>query len=409
MPVHKKKRRSSMESIFITLLSLSLFFSQFFTALSILDPVDFLALQSIRKSLDDLPGSNFFESWDFTSDPCGFPGVFCSGDHVQALALGDPRAGSLGLTGRLDPSIGRLSSLSELSLVPGRVSGPIPDSISSLTNLRFLALSKNFLTGSIPDSFALLSNLRTLDLSFNQLSGTIPPSIANLPSLSNLVLCHNLLSSSIPPFRDSSPLLRLDLKHNSLTGQVPNLPSTLQYLSLSSNQLTGQVDSVLPKLTRLNYLDLSMNQLEGSIPSSIFTFPLNSLQLQRNLFDGPLEPKTDVQIPFVDLSFNRLYGQIPPLMASVAQLYLNNNRFTGDVPSRLVQELMGSGRLQVLYLQHNFLTGMQIAPASAVSLPAGASLCLQYNCMVPPVNAPCPLKAGNQKTRPIDQCPEWRG
>lgn len=60
-------------------------------AAGILDPVDFLALQAVRRSLDDMPGSAFFDGWDFTADPCGFPGVFCDGDRVASLALGDPR------------------------------------------------------------------------------------------------------------------------------------------------------------------------------------------------------------------------------------------------------------------------------------------------------------------------------
>ncbi|KAL2499066.1 Leucine-rich repeat (LRR) family protein [Abeliophyllum distichum] len=55
---------------------------------AILDPINFLALQSIRKSLDDLPGSNHFASWDFTSNPCNFAGVYCDGDKVKALMVG---------------------------------------------------------------------------------------------------------------------------------------------------------------------------------------------------------------------------------------------------------------------------------------------------------------------------------
>ncbi|XP_006654388.2 LRR receptor-like serine/threonine-protein kinase ERL2 [Oryza brachyantha] len=373
----------------------------------ILDPVDFLALQAVRRSLDDLPGSSFFEGWDFTADPCGFPGVYCDGNKVSALALGDPRAGSPGLSGRLDPALGRLSALTELSLVPGRVEGELPESLTSCRNLRFLAVSKNLISGQIPDGLGGLSNLRTLDVSFNQISGTIPPSIATLPSITNLILCHNHLAGSIPSFPDSSPLIRLDLKHNDLSGGVPSLPSTLQYLSLSANRLTGTVDSVLPRLTRLNFLDLSMNQLDGPIPASVFTLPLSVLQLQRNFFSGLLQPANDVTIQVVDLSYNRFWGPVSPLLAGVGQLYLNNNRFTGEVPARLVQELVGSGGLQVLYLQHNFLTGIEISPAS--SLPSSVSLCLMYNCMVPPVYAPCPLKAGSQNTRPADQCPEWRG
>ncbi|GJM96778.1 hypothetical protein PR202_ga13644 [Eleusine coracana subsp. coracana] len=356
-----------------------------------------------------MPGSSFFDGWDFTADPCGFPGVFCDGTRVSALALGDPRAGSPGLTGRLDPALGRLSALTELSLVPGRVQGGPPRHARVLHGPPLPRRQQEpHSPAASPTGSAPLSSLRTLDLSFNQISGAIPPSLASLPSLTNLILCHNQLSGGIPTFPDSSPLLRLDLKHNALSGAVPaTLPSQLQYLSLQSNHLTGRVDAVLPRLTRLNFLDLSMNQLDGPIPSSVFALPLSVLQLQRNFFAGPVQPSSDVAIPVVDLSYNRFWGQVSPLLAGVGQLYLNNNRFTGDVPARLVQELVGSGGLQLLYLQHNFLTGIEISPSS--SLPSGVSLCLMYNCMVPPVYAPCPIKAGSQNTRPADQCPEWRG
>ncbi|KAF2535288.1 hypothetical protein F2Q68_00018650 [Brassica cretica] len=77
---------------------------------AMINPVDFLALQAIRKSLDDLPGSNFFDSWDFTGDPCSFAGVYCDGDNVTALNLGDPRAGSPEKAlERSGPSVGGLN------------------------------------------------------------------------------------------------------------------------------------------------------------------------------------------------------------------------------------------------------------------------------------------------------------
>lgn len=227
---------------------------------AILAPVDFLALQSVRKSLEDLPGSNFFASWDFTSDPCNFAGVYCDADKVVALNLGDPRAGSPGLTGRVDAVIGKLSSLAELTIVPGRVFGPLPQTLYQLKSLRFLAISRNYISGAIPANLGLLRGLRTLDLSYNQLTGSIPRSIGTLPELSNLILCHNKLSGSVPPFVSSS-LTRLDLKHNGLTGSLgPNtLPPSLQYLSLSWNRIGGPVDRLLTRLDRLNYLDLSLN------------------------------------------------------------------------------------------------------------------------------------------------------
>ena len=374
---------------------------------AILDPVDFLALQSIRKSLEDMPGSNYFSSWDFTSDPCNFAGVYCENEKVVALNIGDPRAGAPGLSGRLHPAIGKLTSLVEFTVVPGRIMGALPASLSQLKNLRFLAVSRNFISHEIPATFGELRRLRTLDLSYNQLTGGVPWAIGSLPALTNLILCHNHLSGPIPPFV-SQILTRLDLKHNDLSGSISpgSLPSSLQYLSLSWNRFSGPVDRLLPRLNRLNYLDLSLNQFTGPIPGCVFSFPINNLQLERNQFSGPVYPAGSVSIQTVDLSHNMLYGEVSPLLATVKNLYLNNNRFTGSVPTVFVDRLM-AGSIQLLYLQHNFLTGMPINPRAAI--PLSSSLCLQYNCMIPPVQTPCPINAGTQKTRPTSQCMEWKG
>lgn len=400
--------RSCFQSVFSRLIcAMCLMMGDRLGVVAILDPNDFLALQSIRKSLNDMPGSSFFASWDFTADPCNFAGVLCDADRVIALNLGDPRAGSPGLTGRIDQAIGRLSSLAELTVVPGRVFGSLPQTLYQLKNLRFLAVSRNFLSGEIPANLGLLRSLRTLDLSYNQLTGAIPRPIGTLPELSNLILGHNRLSGSVPPFVSES-LTRLDLKHNDLSGTLGPLalPASLQYLSLSGNQLGGPVDRVLNRMDRLNYLDLSMNRFSGPIPGRLFAFPITNLQLQRNSFEGAVEPANQVGIPIVDLSYNRLSGQISPMFSTVQNLYLNNNRFTGQVPGSFVDRLLAAS-IQTLYLQHNFLTGIEINPTA--DIPLSTSLCLQYNCMVPPVQTPCPLKAGKQKTRPTSQCNQWRG
>ncbi|KAL2556739.1 RNI-like superfamily protein [Forsythia ovata] len=389
-------------NFFIFISHLIFYFNCSIFAAAILHPIDFLALQAIRRSLEDLPGSDYFASWDFTSDPCNFAGVYCQGNRVVALNLGDPRAGSPGLTGRIHPAIGKLSALAEFTVVPGRVFGFLPQTLSQLKYLRFLAVSRNFISGEIPATLGQLRGLRTLDLSFNLLTGRIPWAIGTLPALSNVILSHNRLSGPVPNF-GSRILTRLDLKHNTLSGSLSplSLPPSLQYLSLSWNRLTGPVDRLLSRLNRLSYLDLSMNLFTGRIPGNIFSFPITNLQLERNLFSGPVQPIRFVTIPTVDISFNRLSGEVSPLFSTVQNLYLNNNQFTGQVPGSFVDRLLAGG-LRILYLQHNFLTGIRINPTAEI--PLSSSLCLQYNCMVLPIQTPCPLKAGKQKTRPAEQC-----
>ncbi|WOL16476.1 leucine-rich repeat receptor-like kinase protein THICK TASSEL DWARF1 [Canna indica] len=383
-------------------LAFAVFLVLFVPASSILHPVDYLVLQSIRKSLADVPGSAFFASWDFTADPCAFAGVLCAGDRVVALSLGDPRAGSPGLSGTLPSSIGRLSALAELSLVPGRVAGPLPAAFPP--GLRFLALAGNQLSGPLPRSLAALRGLRTLDLSSNLLSGPVLAALFRLPELRTVILARNRLSGPVPAaVSGGALLLRLDLGSNAFTGAVPSLPPSLLYLSLASNHLSGRIDRVLPRLTRLNFLDLSMNRLSGPIPGVIFTFPLSTLRLQRNMFSGEVRPAGPLRVAgaTVDLSFNRLTGRVPAELAPAGKLYLDFNRFMGEVPGAVVSRVVAGG-MRLLYLHHNFLTGFAIG--AGATLPAGTSLCLQYNCMEPPVNAPCPRNAGPRQTRPPEQC-----
>ncbi|KAF7053599.1 hypothetical protein CFC21_061481 [Triticum aestivum] len=360
-------------------------------AAATLHPVDYLALQAVRRALTDLPGSGFFASWDFTGDPCGFAGVSCSGDgRVVTLALGDPRAGAPGLSGAFpSAALARLSALSSLSLVPGRVSGGLSSAVAALPSLRS------------PFSPAL----RTVDLSKNSFSGRIPSSLLQIRSLRTLVLSHNSLSGEIPK-TVSSPLVHLDLRNNRLSGGVPPLPVTVVYLSLAGNRLSGRVGGVLRRLTRLSFLDLGGNWFSGEEPGEVFSFRIGYLQLRKNAFSDELRPAG--RLPSgstVDLSHNALSGRVPAELASAAAVYLNGNKFAGAVPAEIVAAAEG-GRMRVLFLQDNFLTGISVR-----GLPSSAPVCAHWNCVAPPptVVAACPAKGGRGRRRPPAQCGGRRG
>ncbi|KAL6140371.1 hypothetical protein ACLB2K_058671 [Fragaria x ananassa] len=381
-----------------------------------LDPLDLRALASIKNSLTDVPSRRshpgFFSTWDFaSSDPCStFSGVTCSSNgRVTTLTLGTGLADSPGLAGSLSPDVSDLTELTQLILYPGIVTGAIPTQLGRLVNLRVISLTNNRLTGQIPVTLSLLTNLHTLDLSFNRLTGSIPPPLLRLPMLKVLILSSNSISGDIPAVV-SSQLLHLDFSNNKLTGQLPKqLPSSLRYVSLACNDLVGPISGMDgTQLPDLVHLDLSMNHFSGALPASLFRTSLPSLFLQRNNLSGWVPSVEEDQRPsygegsVVDLSHNALTGELSPVLAGVESLYLNNNRLIGTVPREYVKSVY-VGTTRTLYLQHNYLSGFPVEPGSA--LPDTVSLCLSYNCMVPPVGlTACPSSAGTELSRPVSQC-----
>ncbi|KAH8512254.1 hypothetical protein H0E87_009465 [Populus deltoides] len=371
---------------------------------------DLEALAAIKDSLTDIPGSNFFSTWDFTSpDPCStFSGITCSLNRVTILTLGTGLSNTPGLAGFLSPSLSNLTELTQLILYPGIVTGPIPPQLGRLSNLRVLSLTNNRLKGPIPSSLSSLPNLHTLDLSYNQLTGSIPAGLfTELAQLKVMILASNQLSGELPRMV-SAEILHLDLKDNKLTGTLPlRLPSTIRYLSASKNMMGGPLNG-LQSLSELEFLDLSMNQFSGPIPSSLLRPTLSSLFLQRNNLSGgvpspsPLPSSMYGEGSIVDLSHNFLTGELSPVLAAVETLFLNNNHLMGRVPEEYVKSVYG-GSTKTLYLQHNYITGFPLE--AGLALPDTLSLCLTYNCMVPSVGLMgCPASAGGQLSRPRSQC-----
>ncbi|CAB9529249.1 Leucine Rich Repeat (Partial), partial [Seminavis robusta] len=80
-------------------------------------------------------------------------------------------------------SIGLLTSLEELNLSDGSLSGTIPEELSLLTNAKIIDLRNNQLQGNVPDAFCSMPNLVELRLDNNSLEGEIPTCFQSLPDL----------------------------------------------------------------------------------------------------------------------------------------------------------------------------------------------------------------------------------
>ncbi|XP_026387107.1 receptor protein kinase-like protein ZAR1 [Papaver somniferum] len=126
-------------------------------------------------------------------------------------------------------------------------------------------------------------------------NGYIPSELGALTSLQNLSLSTNNFTNIIPPrLFNATSLVSLDLSHNSFSGTInPNDIKTLTLLShldLSSNLLNGSLPDSLTLLPQISgTLNLSYNRFSGEVPSSYGEFPVTvSLDLRHNNLSGKI-------------------------------------------------------------------------------------------------------------------------
>ncbi|XP_078150384.1 uncharacterized protein LOC144545712 [Carex rostrata] len=358
--------------------------------------------------------------------------------HLYALYLQENN-----LDGFIPPSLGQLKALKSLSLIENNLSGKIPHSIYNLSamvdlrisgnqlegnlpsnfcdafqNLQILSLYKNKLSGQIPISLSNCSAIKLINLNSNNFIGAIPDSIGTLQNLYFLDMDTNQIKATGDDWRFFDSLINctflqlLDLGNNQLQGMLPgsiaNLSTSLYYLGLDMNPISGNIPAEIGKLTNLKYLELGLtfiegtipkeigklwnlgllglegNMLSGKIPSTLGNLTLmNALHLENNAFTGSIpEELSKMQvlgalnlsnnkligsIPkklfnlhslsiSLDLSNNYLNGSLPPeigQLKNVAEVHLSNNKLTGQIPSTIE----GCQILQILHLDGNQLNG----------------------------------------------------
>ncbi|KAF2301399.1 hypothetical protein GH714_023703 [Hevea brasiliensis] len=283
------------------------------------------------------------------------------------------------ITGQLPKEFGLvLSNLVYINISRNSFHGIVPFSIGEVRGLLLMDLSNNNFSGALPGS--MLGNCTDLnalylsnnfsgmiDLSENCLSGSMP-SCFDSSSLRFLFLQKNSLSGSIPYVLPRNPnLMALDLRDNKFTGNIPswiNQLSQLRVLSLAGNALQGHIPNQLCQLRDVHIMDLSRNALFGSIPSCF-----NNMSFSKNASFGDLEDH-NFSVPFEVWRYNIYKGDIINLVAGID---LSCNDLTGHIP----QEIGDLHEILSLNLSHNHLSGF--IPVSFSNLKSLESLDLSYN------------------------------
>ncbi|KAL6576052.1 Brassinosteroid LRR receptor kinase [Orobanche hederae] len=301
--------------------------------------------QQLVSFKNSLPNPDELPTWQPTTSPCNFHGVFCKDSRVSSIDLTNHH---------LDTDLSAVSTF-----------------FLSLQHLETLVLKNTNISGSISSfsRFSCNSFLNSLDLSENAISGPITD-ITALGICSSLVSV-NLSKNSVDSFvkgvhRASGPssLQILDLSYNNISGQdaVSWLLSggflpELRHLSLKGNKVSGGLPEVF-NFKNLVYLDLSMNNISTNFPSFLDCSSLQHLDLSSNRFSGSVENSlsTCVKLSFANLTSNKLTGTAPKLPSgSIQFLYLQDNDFHGVFPDSLLSDLCTT--LVELDLSFNNFTG----------------------------------------------------
>ncbi|KAG6627286.1 hypothetical protein CIPAW_15G116400 [Carya illinoinensis] len=278
--------------------------------------------------------------------------------------------------------MGNMTLLSRITLVRNQLEGPIPVELCNLFYVSFLDLSHNNLNGSIPScfdwyeirhihlhqnrltgpitsAFKGCSNLVTLDLRDNYLTGNIPDWISNISSLSILLLRANYLQGKIP-FQICllEKLTLLDLSNNNFSGQIPHCLGNITF----ERHFVGDYPFMSKTFSRIFHSKMDAYwEYDVSLP------PVDVLQVEFTTKNIILSYKGDIlnYMSGIDLSYNKLEGEIPPELGDLSNIYALNlsfNKLKGPVPTQFSK----LNQIESLDLSNNNLEG--IIPPQLIEL-----------------------------------------
>ncbi|KAH7848541.1 hypothetical protein Vadar_004175 [Vaccinium darrowii] len=248
--------------------------------------------------------------------------------------------------------VAKLKPLVNLYIDSNQLTGPLPLNLSGLQNLRMLYVSNNSFTGVIPPWLFTLPSLEALALGYNKLHGPIPESISTLVNLIDLFFESTNLSGVVD-LQKLENLQSLSLSNTNISVIANTFPN-LKYLYMSSCNI-----EVFPGFLRtsenLATLDLSNNRIHGQIPNWVLfigKYSLRDLNLSHNFLTNIKQLPWE-KLDTLDLRFNLLQGPLPIPPASIRYFFISNNSLHGEIPSLICN----ASSLEILDLSHNKFSG----------------------------------------------------
>ncbi|XP_048435730.1 probable leucine-rich repeat receptor-like protein kinase At1g35710 isoform X2 [Pyrus x bretschneideri] len=246
---------------------------------------------------------------------------------------------------------------------------------SSFPNLTHFNLSGNDFYGPIPSEIDHVTELQYLNLRINGLSGTIPYQLSNLKKVRYMDLGLNYFNNTDQDW-----------------SEFAGMPS-LTYLAMSMQRDSlyhSEFPEFISQCRNLTFLDLSQNKLNGQIPHSIGQLrELQYLDLSYNSLNSsiPSELGLCTNLTHLFLASNQLNGELPLSLSNLnnlVKLSLANNHISGTIPPWIGQ----LRKLQYLDLSNNSLNSS--IPLSIGQLRKLQYLDLSYNSL----NSSIPLSIG---------------
>ena len=249
-------------------------------------------------------------------------------------------------SGVVSPSLGNLTNLTYLNLIPSQFSGNTLSVsniywLTNLSSLHYLNLQNIDLSKAkthwlqVVNILPSLSELYLSSCGLHHLPQTLP--FVNFTSLSVLDLSNNgFNSSSIPPWLfNLTALINLKINYCDLKGPIPNIARAslcnLKNLDMSFNFIiSGPITEFIQALSgcgnninRLEQLNLGSNQLSGVLPHALGYFThLRELHLTNNSFSGPIPSIIQhlSRLETLDFSNNLMNGTIPEFIGQLIEL-----------------------------------------------------------------------------------------